>query len=163
VWLILLFVGTFCIWDNLLIPVWKGGLLGDSAHWVVLQSIIAGLCLILTAPLFYWQSSYIYIYIYIYAVSCLSPLKESQCYLWSLIFLHLTAFLAAPMEMLQWFGPFEQMFRSLFSQLSCYVISIYTIMIWHPYQLYSVMSASCMRDWWQSQTSFEVFRGCSEP
>jgi hypothetical protein len=54
-WLTLLSLGTFLKWDYLLIRIWKAVLLGDSVLWVVLPPIIAGFCLILTAPQFYWQ------------------------------------------------------------------------------------------------------------
>jgi hypothetical protein len=56
----ILFLGRFCMWGCLLIPVWKGSLLGDSVLWVVLQSILTGFFLMLTAPLFCWQGTLVW-------------------------------------------------------------------------------------------------------
>jgi hypothetical protein len=41
--------------DHLLIPIWKGVRLGDSVLWELLPPIVAGLCFISEAALFYWQ------------------------------------------------------------------------------------------------------------
>jgi hypothetical protein len=58
---------------GLLVPFWKGVLLDDNVLWVVLPLIVAGFYLILEALWFQWQSGF----------ACLSPLKASQCFLWS--------------------------------------------------------------------------------
>jgi hypothetical protein len=59
VWPIHLLLGTFHKWDHPPIPDRKGVPLDDSVLWIVLSSILIGLCLISTDLLFFWQKALI--------------------------------------------------------------------------------------------------------
>jgi hypothetical protein len=89
--------------------------------------------------------------------TCLSPVTNSQCFLWSLLAQSLTAFLATTTEMPQaGSGPINGHSDPYFASWSA--ISLPTIPSW-PGTHFSwklLCLVNCTGDWWQSQTNFEL-------
>jgi hypothetical protein len=69
----------------------------------------------------------------------LSPVKDSQCSLWSLSVQFLTALLASPIEMaVSWFRPYKRTFGSQFCELVGHCFTNNTLVTRYQYQFISV-------------------------
>jgi hypothetical protein len=147
VWLILLFLCTFHKWNYLPIPVWKGILLGDSVLWVALLPIVAGFCLVLTALLFCWQRDPIWVSLRV----CVHLRNPSASYGLCPV---PDRFLGNSQRVPQAGSSSDPWPPDLPFHCQQYPHELSPISV-----VLLLCSASCMRDWWLFQTSFQVIRG----
>jgi hypothetical protein len=141
-----LFLGTFRTEDCLSIPFWKGAPFGDSVLLVVLPPVITGSCFNLAVSCFFWQS------VLVWAPLPILVLLRNPSVFYGLS-LSLIAFLVTPTEMLQGgSGPTNGHSDSNFASWST------TMPLWLGIHISWTLLCllSSMRDWWQSQTSFEL-------
>jgi hypothetical protein len=67
--------------------------------------------------------------------ACLSPIKDSQYFLWFIVIQSIIAFLATYGDATGRFWSYERMFRSNLNQLIFCFIPSDTLMSWYPYQV----------------------------
>jgi hypothetical protein len=151
VWVIHLFPGTVHKWSHLSIPVWKYVISGDCPvnsptthlNWS-LFNFYRSIVLLAGDPS-------------VSPFACWSPVMDSHCFLWFLFVQSVATFLATPVEMPQaGLGPVNGCSDPVLA--GWFAISLSKIPSWLGTHISWTLLclASCMRDWWQSQTSFEM-------